>query len=171
MKIKNKYGLMKLLITLGITTIILIMVILAYQNYLQSHAALTIANELAADLNLARLNAISTGQQVALCPIQDNAALNCGDQTKWINGWVVFTDVNNNYAMDEKTNRLHINHLSHINGVTIRSNTAQVGYNPLGTLNSVELSVIIRPTLCFGVQVRTVSVSVSGQLSVDATAC
>lgn len=159
---------MKLLITLGLTLILIIMAILGYESYAQSNMALRVANELAADLNLTRLNAISTGEQAVLCPIQTNAA-HCGDQAHWINGWIFYTDVE--HPTKETSNPLRVNRLDDLSGITMKGNTDKVAYNTVGVLSSMPLSVVIRPYFCIGSQVRIVSVSTSGRVNIESSGC
>ncbi len=54
-------------------------------------------NELMGNLNLARSEAIKRGSRIAICRSQDG--ISCSG-TGWNEGWIVFTDANENYKLD-----------------------------------------------------------------------
>jgi type IV fimbrial biogenesis protein FimT len=55
-------------------------------------------NALLGDMQYARSEAIKEGQTVTVC--SSTNATTCSNQTSWRNGWIVFTDVNGNGAVD-----------------------------------------------------------------------
>jgi type IV fimbrial biogenesis protein FimT len=55
-------------------------------------------NQLMGDLNLARSEAIKRNTIIALCK-SDNGS-SCSEDTAWNEGWIVFTDDNNNHDVD-----------------------------------------------------------------------
>ena len=55
-------------------------------------------NELMGNLNLARSESIKRGSRIAICRSQDG--ISCSG-TGWNEGWIVFTDANENYKLDD----------------------------------------------------------------------
>jgi type IV fimbrial biogenesis protein FimT len=167
------FTLPELMITLSVAAILVTLATPSYLNFIQKNNALVLANQLVSDLNTARVNALSTGAQVSLCPINDSTASTCGNETKWSNGWVVFKDPNNQFTFNSTT-LLHESNYTSTTGVTYTvspSNISQVGYNALGALSTTPFSVTIRPNSCSGSQAQLVSVSSSGRVSKEATGC
>jgi type IV fimbrial biogenesis protein FimT len=68
-------------------------------NSLVQDARLTAAvNLLMVELNLARNEAIKRNTIITLC--KSSNGISCSRQTAWNNGWIVFTDDNNNHDAD-----------------------------------------------------------------------
>lgn len=62
-------------------------------------------NLLMGDLSLARSEAIKRGSRVAIC--RSNDGISCSGST-WNGGWIVFSDANENYALDEGENLIRV---------------------------------------------------------------
>lgn len=172
-KHQQGFTLPELMVTLSIAAILVTLGTPSYLNFIQKNNALVLANQLVSDLNTARVNALSTGAQVSLCPINDVSAATCGDETKWSNGWVVFKDPNGQYTFNSTT-LLHESNYANTAGVTYEvnpANVSQVGYNALGALSTTPFSITIRPNSCSGLQVQVISVSSSGRVSKETTGC
>ncbi|MDH5488224.1 MAG: GspH/FimT family pseudopilin [Gammaproteobacteria bacterium] len=58
----------------------------------------TKVNQLMADLSLARSEAIKRNSNIVLCKSADGKS--CSKAEAWNNGWIVFTDNNNNHVVD-----------------------------------------------------------------------
>lgn len=67
-------------------------------DVLKRAQATTISNQLVAHLHLARTFAINRNTRITLC--QSNDGVHCGPEHDWRNGWMVFTDPNNNRVVD-----------------------------------------------------------------------
>ncbi len=167
------FTLPELMVTLSVAAILVTLATPSYLNYIQKNNALVLANQLVSDLNTARVNALSTGAQVSLCPIDDSTATTCGNETKWANGWVVFKDPNIQYTFNATT-LLRESNFTSKTGVTYTvspANVSQVGYNALGALTTTPFSITIIPNACSGTQAQIVSVSSSGRVSKGTTGC
>ena len=55
-------------------------------------------NQLMAELNLARSEAIKRGTAVSLCRSSDGKT--CTDNSEWHDGWIMFSDPNENHRLD-----------------------------------------------------------------------
>lgn len=85
------FTLLELLITLVIAAIILTQGVPSFATMIKNNRLITQTNNLVADLNLARSEAITRGIPVIVCRTADpNVANECGGT--WTSGWLVYVD-------------------------------------------------------------------------------
>lgn len=89
---------MELLVTMSVATILLTLGVPAFQDLIKNNRLTTAANELVGALSLARSEAIKRGVRVTVCKSSTGAA--CANSGGWDQGWIVFTDPNNNAIFD-----------------------------------------------------------------------
>jgi type IV fimbrial biogenesis protein FimT len=94
------------------------------------------SGDLAADLALARNEAIRRGRRVTVCPTTDGA--NClARQSAWHIGWMVFADLNANGVLDAPGDELLIRRLASANNQTITASALDtngwIQFRALGT--------------------------------------
>jgi type IV fimbrial biogenesis protein FimT len=70
----------------------------AMMGMVQSSRMTAEVNELMAHLSLARSEAIMRGTTVTICKSKDGVT--CSNDSEWRNGWIVFTDPNENHQVD-----------------------------------------------------------------------
>ncbi len=63
-------------------------------------------NQLMAELNLARSEAIKRRTAVSLCRSGDGET--CSDKSEWQDGWIIFADLNENHQVDGDENIIRI---------------------------------------------------------------
>lgn len=100
----------ELIVTMAIAAIVLSIAIPSYQTYVQNNRKTTSINALATALQLARSTAISRRVPVTVCRSSDGAnCLSGAGSGDWTQGWMVFTDPNNNNTLDggETVLRVH----------------------------------------------------------------
>lgn len=95
------FTLVELVITLAIATILVTMAIPSFQATIRNNQIVAQTNELITALNLARSEAITQGVRVAICKRSGNA---CSTTVNWENGWIVFTDRDNDGSIDDDGN-------------------------------------------------------------------
>lgn len=83
---------LELIITMAIIAILLTMGIPAFQNYSWNMRMKAAMDTLQTDLNLARGHAISHNSKTVICPAGNE--YDCSGQAVWQDGWMVFTDIN-----------------------------------------------------------------------------
>lgn len=96
------YTLPELLVTLGISTLLLSLALPAFSSMARRVQAETTLHAIANAWQLARSAAITYREPVVMCP--NNADSACG--TDWTQGAIVFSDPNNNRWLDEYERRL-----------------------------------------------------------------
>lgn len=94
MKKRQRQGFtaLELIVTMSIIAILLATGVPAFKNYSWNLRMKTAMDLLLTDLNLARGLAVSHNIQTIICPATHNN--DCSGQSKWQDGWIVFTDLN-----------------------------------------------------------------------------
>ncbi len=102
-------------------------------SLLQDARMTAAANQLMGHLSLARNEAIKRNVMVALCKSKNGAS--CSDESAWQEGWIVFTDDNNNHEVDAGETVIHVQQAPEGN-LTLRygetGKYSYVRYNPSG---------------------------------------
>lgn len=86
------FTLTEMMITLVVAAILLSQAVPSFMTMLQDNRIVTQANDLVASLNMARSEAVKRGDRVTVCKSNDNAT--CTAAGGWQQGWIVFTDTN-----------------------------------------------------------------------------
>lgn len=129
------------MVTLAIAAIVLSIGVPSFQTYIQNSRQSTDITELATALQLARNTAITQRTRVTLCKSNDGA--NCrsgGGSGDWKQGWMMFTDPDNDATLDvgETLLRVHgaldgdgsfIGNNNVVNRVTFSAKGLAVGRN------------------------------------------
>ncbi len=103
----NKYRgftLIELMITLVIAAILLTVGVPSFNEVIKNSRMATSTNKFVTAANLARSEAIKRGVRVTVCKSNDSAT--CTNTNNWDQGWIVFTDENNNAAYNNATETL-----------------------------------------------------------------
>jgi len=86
------------MVVVAIVAMLLAFGVPAYKAATNANRIAAEINGLLGDLQYARSEAIKEGQTVSVCVSQDGAS--CSGNNTWQNGWIVFSDVNGNGAVD-----------------------------------------------------------------------
>ncbi len=84
------FTLIELMITVAIASVLLVIGIPNFTEFVANNRIVSTTNELAAHLNITRAQAIGRNTAVSICASADGAS--CGVSTRWDTGWIVFTD-------------------------------------------------------------------------------
>lgn len=107
---KSGFTLIELIVTLTIAGILFALAGPAMQSFVQNQRLSSYANEIIADLNYARSEAIKRGGNVSIC--RQGGTLtspSCNSAAQWEAGWVVFVDTDADSTIDagETVLRVH----------------------------------------------------------------
>jgi type IV fimbrial biogenesis protein FimT len=91
------FTLTELLTTIAVTAIGLSLVIPSFDTVVSNNRRASAVNQLVSTLHLARSEAITRNQQIAICPSADGASC-AGD---WDDGWLLYADANRDEVLDE----------------------------------------------------------------------
>ncbi len=98
------FTLIELMVTVSVAAILLAVGVPNFSDMVKNNRMATTANELVGALNLARSEAIKRGVRVTVCKSADGAT--CTTSGNWEQGWIVFTDIDNNATYDNTTETL-----------------------------------------------------------------
>ena len=95
MKLRLSLGftLVELLVTLSVAGILLAIGVPNFTTMIQNNRMSAKINEVVAEVNFARSEAVKRGFPVTICK-RNAAGTGCDNAASWISGWIVFTDVN-----------------------------------------------------------------------------
>ena len=92
------FTLVELMITLAIAVILLTVGVPSFSTMIKNNRLTAATNDLLAAVNLARSEAVTRGHRVTVCKSADQVT--CVSDSGWEQGWMVFTDQNDNAAYD-----------------------------------------------------------------------
>jgi type IV fimbrial biogenesis protein FimT len=101
------FTLMELIVTISIAGILVNIAIPSFISIIKNNRMSTQVNEFTTSLNFARSEAIKRGIPVTLCKSKDGSTC-VADKTvsNWAQGWIIFTNENNNNVYDSATETL-----------------------------------------------------------------
>ena len=92
------FTLIELLVTIAIGAILLLVAVPNYITFVLNGRMAAQSNDFLSALQLARSEAVKRGFTVSVCKSADSAS--CTTAGTWAQGWIVFTDVNSNGALN-----------------------------------------------------------------------
>lgn len=99
----------ELLVSLGISAILLTLAVPGYASLMNSHRLAVISNELVLSLQLARSEAVKRGRRVTVCKSSNAMTVHptCDAATSWQSGWITFVDEGSKGVRDPGDTLLH----------------------------------------------------------------
>lgn len=101
---RSGFTLVELMVTVAVAAVILTAGVPGFAEFVKNNRLTTATNELLGALNLARSEAIKRGIRVTACTSSDGTA--CAATGNWAQGWIVFTDPNNDAGYDSSSDTL-----------------------------------------------------------------
>lgn len=164
------FGLMELMITITILGIITVIAVPTFQTIIQNNRAVTLSTAFITSIHLARSEAVKRGTFVTMCPSANAAFTACGNSASWNNGWIVFSDPDNNGVIAAATDRIGVQE-SFEEGTTVTTAQSRITFSNTGFLASGATNITLGATDCAGNHGRTVAISAAGRPSVAVIAC
>lgn len=126
--------LIELLVTLSIAVILMTLAVPGFQDFFRRNRLDSAVSEFMASLNYARSEAIRRGVRVSVC--RSNTGTNCTTTQPWQEGWIVFTNPDNDNTVDAGEEILRV-HQALPAGVTLNSDFAnRITYQPDGRITN-----------------------------------
>lgn len=160
------FTLIELIVTLTIAGILIALAAPAMRTFIFNQRLTTQANELIADFNLARSEAIKRVNNTGVCA--SNTGTSCSGT--WQNGWIVFVDADNSRTWTSGDSVLRV-HESISSDVAMTGSASVVIFSASGLLDSGTGAG--NYTLCSSQigQSRTVSIATTGRPSMSSGTC
>lgn len=96
------FTLVELVVALAVAAVLLGVGVPSFTSAIQNSRIGTQYNQVTRAFFLARSEAVKSGEFVVVCARSAPESEQCGDETDWANGWLVFVDVDSNVAAPAK---------------------------------------------------------------------
>lgn len=169
------FTLIELMVTIGMAAILATIAVPAYNTLVNGNRVSGAVNDLAASFALARSEAITRGEQVAVCP-KTPGKTSCFNNG-WSYGWIVFADPNGNGTFDDGTKNLIRVH-GKVGRDMFTSTSGMnnyVAFNRMGfaqptfqNANNAPLTIVVCPADKRDANARAVVLALSGDISTAA---
>ena len=100
------YTLIELLVTLAVFSILALNVFPNLSSLLAQERSIVLTNNLAGALAYARSESVTKNIMIITC--QSNNGSECNRSGNWHNGWIIFTDINNNKQREPEETLLRV---------------------------------------------------------------
>src|SRR5208282_3673594 len=94
------FTMLELVVVMSIVAILMAIAIPSYRNVTNGNRIAAEINGLLGDLQYARGEAVKEGQTVTVCVSSNGTSCSGAAVATWQNGWIVFSDANNDHTVD-----------------------------------------------------------------------
>lgn len=167
-KRQRGFTFLELIVTVGIVAIASGLAISSMSSLLGSSSGEDYAKQLAKSINFSRVQSISTGQTVTLCPIVSGVCANV-----WGNDITIFVDSGNNRTLGTNTVLRIIDAIPSRNSMTYTGTALGISFYPDGSIGDDDNGVFtyLQNSTC-DENVKAVDVNNSGRARyIDAPGC
>lgn len=167
------FTLIELLVTIAIGAILIGLALPSFSDAMRSSRVTSAANEFSASVSLARSEAIRSGRPGYMCASVNGTS--CGGS--WNDGWLVWTDVNNNAVADadERPRRTErIRDLDLVATAPAGGSTTILKFDNRGRLSDGgKRDFVLKSSPCRAGanQLRKFELSTTGQVTMQKDAC
>ncbi|HME38298.1 MAG TPA: Tfp pilus assembly protein FimT/FimU [Steroidobacteraceae bacterium] len=136
------YTMMEMLIVMAIVAILVTVGLPSFRYVTNSNRIAGEINGLLGDMQFARGEAIKEGRPVTVCTSSNGTS--CAGVTTWQSGWIVFSDVNGNGAVDAGEVVLRVQTPFSGSDTFVATNTVSgVTFNRLGYANGIANGTLV----------------------------
>jgi len=145
-RFQSGFTLVELVITLAVAGVLLGIGVPNMQNFIKNNRMVSMTNEILADLNYTRSEALKRSRNVHICktknPKATNPVCNATNSDAWTTGWLIWADENGNNVLDSSpVNELLRVNLGASGSITIKTFTVdienEVIFTKLGLLSNL----------------------------------
>ena len=159
------FNVVEFIVVLAIAALFITLGVPGYYSLIKNNKVVSVTNKLSATFNYARMEAVKRGSRVSVCSAGNSSYTSCGSSNQWPQGWIIFTDANNNNDIDSSNDLVKTNEALP-NGTAITSNQSVVSYDGTGFITTNALTMSLSASGCTGTNARTISISTSGRVSI-----
>jgi type IV fimbrial biogenesis protein FimT len=157
------FTLVELMVVLALMAVLAAMLVPAFSELTLGSKLRSQANDLAGGALLARSEAIKRNAVVRMCVSANGSSCAAGG---WGQGWLVFSDVNDNGTVDAPGDTVLLKHQAAANGFSINGSVTSVRFMPTGVGATAAIMTVCRASATAGEQKREVSISATGRAKV-----
>ena len=160
------FTLIELLVTMTIIAILAMVAAPSFNEAILSNKLTGFANAFVASAQLARSEAIKRNSTVRVCRSADGAT--CAGSGTWQQGWIVFSDPNNNGTVDAGETVIQVQQAL-ASDYHFTGDSYSLAFQAIGAGVGAATMQVCRATPSAGGQERSISVSATGRTSVTTT--
>ena len=161
------FTLVEMLITVTVAAILLTIGVPSFRYVTNSNRIAAEINGLLGDMQFARSEAVKEGRPVTVCVSSNSTACDGVNANTWQNGWIVFSDVNANAAVDAGDVILRVQKpFSSTDTFVATNNVGAVTFNREGYANGIANGTLIQLHDATNTQswTRCLSVNLTGMM-------
>lgn len=132
-KTEQAFTLIELVITLTVASILLVVAIPGFNQFVQSNRLAAGTNDFIASISFTRSEALKRASGVGLCP-SNSGGTGCDLSTSWASGWVVFTDTDNNNSWTASTDQVVRAYQTLPPGTAVTASSTLILFNSQGRI-------------------------------------
>lgn len=132
-KFGQGFTLIELVITLTIASILLVVAVPGFNQFVQSNRLSAGTNDFIATISFTRSEALKRASGVGLCP-SNSGGTGCDFGTSWASGWVVFTDTDNNNNWTAATDQVVRAYQTLPAGTAVTASSTLILFNSQGRI-------------------------------------
>ena len=182
----NGFTLVELLITIVVLTIILATGVPSLMNFVKNNRMTAQANDLIIAVQVARSEGVKRGSGATICASTNQSTCNVSNKD-WKDGWIVFSDLNQNGAPDVGTSAClptedcMLRTSTGLSGASSMTSTVdRIRYLPTGMPAPTDLPLVgsvrqasftLKASNCKQNQARNITVTQQGHTIVSSIAC
>jgi type IV fimbrial biogenesis protein FimT len=176
MESKKGFTLIELLITIVVVSVLLATAVPSVMQMVKNNRATTQANKLVTAIQLARNEAVKRGSRTTICAANTNLN-NCSGNTDWSNGWIVFSNLDNDLSADTGTNACLETEdclVRASDGVTnsvLTGDDSAIHFLPTGLTDNGPVTFLLKTDDCKFEQERSIIVTLQGHTTIAQQAC
>ena len=176
MERQQGFTLVELLITIVVVSILLAAAVPSFMQAIKNNRVAGQANSLVVSTQMARNEAVKRGVGTTICSA--NADMDaCSGSNDWSGGWIVFSDLNRNGAINAGTGACLDTEdclLGAVNGPeksTLSAGSSNIQFLPTGQSANGPVTLTLQADDCEHHQERSIVITLQGHASVTEKAC
>jgi type IV fimbrial biogenesis protein FimT len=167
-KTSRGFTIVEMMFAVMVLAVLVSLAVPSFIEIINSNRVTAQNNNFVTALNYARSEALRQVRSVAVCASSDNAT--CSAATDWSTGWIAFTDLNSDGALNGSDTMLQAWPATG-NGMALNSTTRSfVRYGSNGVASGTE-TFTLKKSGCSGVKAREITISTTGRVNTRKVAC
>lgn len=170
------FTIVELLITIVVVSILLATGVPTVLEMVKNNRITTQANKAVTSVQLARNEAVKRGSRTTICAANANLD-DCSGNTDWSNGWIVFSNLDNDTSADTgtgaclETEDCIMRTSEGINSSTLVASANSIQFLPTGLTDNGPVTFTLTADSCKGDLERSIIVSLQGHTTITSQAC
>jgi len=178
---ENGFTLIEVLVTIVVVSILLAAGVPSFMDFIKNNRLSAQANSLVAAVQVTRNEAVKRGTGMVICAKDpDNVA--CSGDNNWTNGWIIFSDLDQDGALDgdgscattddHNKKECVLRTVTSLQSNTLAGNNSSIRFQPDGAaVNAASTSITLTADDCKRQQVRGITITRQGHATIAKQNC